>query len=104
MGLRGTIRIGGVPLGYHRIAQLAIGVNSGNCITIMSYIDKEERDKEDDASSEQPYRIGWFAETAYDPGMSVDDAYEYIKTLPEFESAEDVIEGGAEVETDGEVG
>lgn len=95
MGLRATITVDGVPLGYHRISYLGIEVNQGNCITVMSYISQEERDKEDEPGVEQPYRAGWFAQTDYDPDMSVNTAYKYLKTLAEFEDAEDVIDNWA---------
>ena len=95
MGLKATIRIDGVPLGYHRIAQLGVEVNSMNYITVFSYLSQDERELEDDPEGEQPYRHAWIVQTDYDPDMSVNTAYGYLKTLADFDGAEDVIEGWA---------
>lgn len=88
MALSKTIRIGGVPLKYHRIRVLMVDVNNFNTIEVMSYLDADERHREDDVD-DPPYRVQWSVETAYDEGMSVKTAYEYLKTLPEFEGAEE---------------
>lgn len=91
MGLAKTIRIDGIPMGYHRIRFLTVDVNQLNTIDILSYLSKEERDREDDLE-DPPYKVQWAVETAYNPEMSVTSAYEYLKTLPKFEGAEDAIE------------
>lgn len=38
----------------------------------------------------QPYRKAMTYETDYDESMTVEKAYEYLKTLPVFVDAEDV--------------
>lgn len=38
----------------------------------------------------QPYIKAITYETDYDPKMSVETAYEYLKSLPEFKGAKDV--------------
>lgn len=95
MGLKATIKIDGVPLGYHRISQLSVDVNHLNYITVFSYIDQDERDTEDDPEAPRPYCHAWIVQTDYDPDMSVNSAYDFLKTLAEFEDAEDIIENWA---------
>ena len=89
MGLAKTIRINGVPLGYHRSRVLTVDVNQLNTIDIMSYLSKDERDREGDLD-DPPYAIQWAVETEYDPEMSVESAYGHLKTLDEFAGAEDI--------------
>lgn len=91
MGLAKTIRIGGIPLGYHRIRVLTVDVNQLNTIDIMSYLNEEERNREGDLD-DPPYMLQWSVETEYDPFMSVNSAYAYLKTLADFDGAEDVID------------
>lgn len=91
MGLATTIRIDGIPMGYHRIRVLTVDVNQLNTIDILSYLNEEERNRDGDLD-DPPYRVQWSVETEYDPFMSVNSAYAYLKTLSEFEDAEDVID------------
>ena len=94
MGLAKTIRMGGIPLGYHRIRFLMVDVNQLNTIEILSYLNEEERNREGDLE-DPPYMLHWSVETEYDPFMSVNSAYAYLKTLSDFEDAEDVIDAWA---------
>ena len=91
MGLAIPIKIGGIPLGYHRIKFLMVDVNQSNTIEILSYLNEDERNREGDLE-DPPYRLQWSVETEYDPFMSVNSAYAYLKTLAEFDGAEDVID------------
>lgn len=91
----------GVPLQYHRITDISIITNELNIIRVSSYISEEERQKEIDWLEEQrASELDGFQEisvyidssdfsTSYDQYMSIQSAYEYLKTLPEFEDAED---------------
>ena len=102
----------GVPLEYHRITNLMIGTNVGNTIMVNSYIKSEDREREIDNLKAEKYNQemlekdpnselidtsnyipvyceGLFFGTPYDQFMTIDDAYEYLKTLPEFEGAVD---------------
>lgn len=91
MALAKSIRIGGVPLGYHRVKFLLVDVNQSNTIEILSYLDQKERNRGGD-TEDPPYMLQWHVTTEYDPTMTVDSAYEHLKTLPEFEGATDVME------------
>ncbi len=52
-------------------------------------MDSEARESER-AAIIQPYSKSITYETEYDPNMTIESAYGYLKTLPEFEGAEDV--------------
>lgn len=65
-------------------------VNSHTSIAVLSYLDADARQTEKE--SKQPYKASVTYETAYSENMTVEDAYRYLKTLPEFEGAEDVYE------------
>lgn len=105
----------GVPLEYHRITNINILTNEQNIIFVSSYISKDQRDKEKEnlqinqersrilmESTEREkdldlpelieipiYAEGSMFSHPYDQYMTIDSAYEYLKTLPEFEDAED---------------
>ena len=55
----------------------------------MSYTDEEARKFEQDGEY-RPYRKSVTYEVDYDPNMTVDKAYEYLKTLDVFSDAEDI--------------
>lgn len=104
----------GIPLEYHRITDVIIFTNEANIINVSSYINQEQRDKElasliferekenfdeeylsemgiDPAENyyESPYSEGSTFSVPYDQYMTIESAYEYLKTLPEFEGAID---------------
>lgn len=81
----------GVTTKYHRILHLTQAVNSHNSIAVVSYVDGDSR--ENDIPSEgdlRPYRQATTYEMDYDEDMTVKSAYEWLKTQPQFEGAEDV--------------
>lgn len=80
----------GVVTSYHRILYLTITPNRQNSIAIASYVDEESRDAEKDDANKYPYKIGVTYETSYDQEMTIEGAYEYLKTLEEFKEAEDI--------------
>lgn len=80
----------GVTTNYHRVLFLMHTVNRQNSIAVLSYVDEEARDGEKNHTIEQPYSKSATYEVPYDPDMSIDDAYTYLKTLPKFEGATDV--------------
>jgi hypothetical protein len=45
---------------------------------------------EQSGDSSTPYRQSVTYETDYSPNMTIEMAYEYLKTLPEFEGATDI--------------
>lgn len=80
----------GVPTSYHRILYLHTTTNRQNSIAVLSYVNEEARENEKDASLTQPYQKSVTYETEYDPTMTIESAYDYLKTLPLFEGAIDV--------------
>lgn len=80
----------GVTTSYHRILYLTQTVNRQNSIAVLSYVDSEARDGEKDGEFLQPYCKAVTYETAYNPDMTVEAAYDYLKTLPDFEGATDI--------------
>lgn len=80
----------GVPTNYHRILYLHTTVNRQNSIAVLSYVDDGSREKEKTMVLAQPYTKSITYETTYDPTMTIESAYAYLKTLPEFEGATDV--------------
>lgn len=85
----------GVPLSYHRIALLTIDVNNQCTILVHSYIDTKARQQEIDYKAgiaevlNAPYIHPEYYTTDYDQDFSVNKAYQWLKTLPEFEGAID---------------
>lgn len=80
----------GVVTKYHRILYVMTTVNRQNSIAVLSYVDDEVRDDEKNSIIAQPYQKAVTYETAYDPEMTIEVAYEYLKTLPQFEGAIDI--------------
>lgn len=86
----------GITLGYHRIVSIRIYTNIQNTIEIESYISYNMRIKEIDSLkngiTNDIYKIGNLITIPYDQNMTITTAYKYLKTLPEFENAEDIFE------------
>ena len=80
----------GVITNYHRIMSVIMTTNRQNSITVISYIDKTFRDDEKDQVLVEPYREAKTYEIDYDGTMTIELAYEYLKSLPEFEGAIDI--------------
>lgn len=88
----------GVVFNYHRVNCVIAHTNNQNVIEVASYISKEKRLDEVECFARQ--RAGDYDASTntlvdvmpipcpYDPTMTVDSAYEYLLTLPEFEGAE----------------
>lgn len=90
MALRKPIKQSdGVTTNYHRVAFVQITTNRQNSIAVFSYIDEASRRDMDTAES-RPYCASITYETEYSPNMTIELAYEYLKTLPEFEGATDI--------------
>ena len=79
----------GVRTTYHRIMFLQQTVNKQNSIAVLSYTDEEARKFEQDGEY-RPYRKSVTYEVDYDPTMTIDKAYEYLKTLDTFSGAADI--------------
>ena len=80
----------GVITKYHRILFLTQTVNRQNSIAVLSYVDEQSREDEKTNTINQPYRGSVTYETDYDAEMTIATAYDYLKTLPQFEGAVDV--------------
>lgn len=80
----------GVITNYHRILYTQITVNRQNSIVVLSYVDAGVRTSEKENVISQPYTKAITYETDYDETMNIETAYNYLKTLPQFEGAEDV--------------
>lgn len=90
----------GIVLNYHRITSLQIITNVENIIEVTSYLDRDYRDNEKSAyilakrtgdfpSDFSVYTNTHYISLDYDPNMSIEDAYEYLKTLDSFSAALD---------------
>ena len=91
----------GIVTEYHRVAMLKIDTNQQNTILIHSYLSEDGRQIEKDYAAglyddiEQgmmkfPYVNAQYLNLEYDGNMTISSAYDYIKSLPQFEGAEDV--------------
>lgn len=80
----------GVTTNYHRVLFVQQMVNHHNSIAVLSYVDDEARENEKEFVIAQPYMRSVTYEMAYDPTMTVETAYDYLKTLPQFEGAIDI--------------
>lgn len=112
MALKKEIELeNGIILNYHRITSLNKITNITNIIEINSYANKTQRQKEKDyqdvqkknASNEEltieeqellEKGINVFIETdyinvPYDENMTIEEAYEYLKTTDKYKDAED---------------
>ena len=91
MALKKEIRQNdGVLTTYHRILFIQSTVNQQTSIAVLSYVDKTGREMEEGECP--PYKSAITYETDYDESMTIKKAYGYLKTLPEFEGAEDVLD------------
>ena len=81
-----VIQDDGVTTEYHRILYVQSTVNSHCSVAVISLVSEEIRDKQLAGEIRQPYET-----TEYDD-LTIEKAYEYLKTLPEFEGAEDILE------------
>lgn len=91
MALYKEVRQGdGVTTKYHRILYVMQSINQISSISVLSYVDETARSDERNCVIMQPYQKAVTYETAYKPDMTVEAAYEYLKTLPVFEGATDI--------------
>lgn len=98
MALKKTIiKPNGLPLEYHRIAMVKIDTNQLITVLVHSYLNEEARNYEKDYANGNiegepvfPYVDAEYINVKYDEKMNIKNAYEWLKTLPQFEGAEDV--------------
>ena len=80
----------GVITNYHRVLFVNHVINDYNSIAVISYVDDESRGMELASIENPPYRQSITYMTDYDPNMTAETAYDYLKTLPQFEGATDI--------------
>ena len=91
----------GIVTVYHRIALLSIDVHNQNTILVHSYLGEAGRQIEKDYAAglyndieagmmNFPYVNAKFIHLPYNEDMTIAKAYEYLKTLPQFEGAVDI--------------
>ena len=83
----------GVVTNYHRIVSMNVITNVQNTIEIASYTSQEKRNEEiaaiKNGISCNVFIDTMFKTTDYNQDMTVINAYDWLKTLPEFKGAED---------------
>ena len=75
---------------YHRVLSVTQVVNEYTAVAVVSYVDVLSRSNDNADAEQRPYRNAITYQTEYDESMNVKSAYDYLKTLPQFEGAEDV--------------
>ena len=78
----------GIITSYHRILFVQSTINSHISIAVLSYVDESSRMYE--TASNIPYTKTITYEKDYEENMTIKNAYNYLKTLPEFEEATDI--------------
>mgnify|MGYP004493216513 CR=1 FL=1 len=86
----------GVATEYHRVVRVDVMTNVRDLVEVASYVSAESRAAAEASAEDgaQQYVATSFYELPYDQSTTVESAYAYLKTLPEFEGASDVPEGG----------
>lgn len=98
MALKKKIKMpNGIELDYHRIAMVKIDTNQQTTILVHSYLDESGRNYEKSYAAGEikgeptfPFVSAEYMSFAYDEAMSIKNAYEWLKTQPQFEGAVDV--------------
>lgn len=94
MGLKKTIELdNGVTTNYHRIVSINNITNVQINIEIASYTSKEKREEEkqaiENATSMNVFINTQYINKNYTADFNIEQAYKYLKTLKQFERAED---------------
>ena len=79
----------GVTTNYHRILYVQNMPNSHTSIAVLSLVSDEVREEQKAGDIEHPYTHSVTYETEEHDDLTVSEAYNYLKTLPAFEGAED---------------
>lgn len=94
MGLSKRITLGnGIQTNYHRIRTIMHDVGNKTLVDVVSYTSRARRDEElaSGGLEEMCVHVEWH-EHDYDDALTLADAYAWLKELPEFEGATDVLE------------
>lgn len=87
----------GVVTNYHRVSMYKVENGQRTTILVHSYLNENGRQWEKDYEAEKftgedlvwPYKEGVYHQVDFDGTMTLEKAYKHLKTLPEFEGAED---------------
>lgn len=80
----------GVTTNYHRISQVHHLVNKWTRLCVTSYTSQAKRKEE---QTEEVYTAVTWHEMEYTDGLTLKQAYEWLKTQEPFIDAKDAIEG-----------
>lgn len=85
------IQDNGIKLEYHRISEIKHITNDKTYINVLSYVNEKQREKEKEGTSILDlYIIPSVENLEFNDKLTIEKAYEYLKTLPKFEGSEDV--------------
>ena len=93
MALKKKIELpNGIHVEYHRIVYVNQITNKCNLIQVASYTSEQKRQEEEQASDETIVDV--FVEkdllrTEYDPDMTIESAYDFLKSTDKYSGAED---------------
>lgn len=106
---KGIVGPDGVAVSYHRIVTIRMFVNSSVTIEVVSYVNKNYRQNQIEFKNSEsqgetptvtyPYTMASYYDMPYTESITLTDAYEYLKTLPEFEGAVDVWDDDDQIDT-----
>lgn len=93
--LKAIVQDNGVILNYHRIADIKNIVNDKTYLTVISYVNYDERIKEQNQPKYSPkkpniYKIIETVNMDYNDTLTIENAYKYLKTLDKYKNAEDI--------------
>ena len=98
MALKKDIKLeNDIVVSYHRIANIDNLINKNTTITVYSYVNQFQRDREKDGVDYLPNEKGIYKITStytldFDDTLTTFKAYSFLKTLDMFKGAEDVYE------------
>lgn len=98
MALKKEIELdNGIILNYHRITSINKITNNCNIVEISSYTSEKQREKEIEyyKSEDEDKTMNVFIDTTYvnmeyNENITIEEIYEYLKTLDKFKDAEDI--------------
>ena len=85
----------GIPMSYHRIAEIKNIVNYGTVLIINSYVNQEQRNREKNYEiryADDIYKVVSQMKIEYNDKLDIKSAYEYLKTTEKYQNAEDIFE------------
>lgn len=82
----------GIVLSYHRISKIENIVNDKTKLEIISYINQNQREREIEANDDSVnvLKLTTTEELEYNDTLTIEDAYNYLKTTEKYENSIDV--------------